>query len=306
MRLLAVGNLTIDHLIEIGSSPISTESALVTSYRVVPGGRGGNVAYVSARLKARSELISAVGADYPDPWLRRLRQSGVDTGRVFKHLRGTSAAFYYVRFEDGPEVRLFEPATSDLRGPPVGNLDRFDGVFVTPMDASLRVPVNDRALHAHDSVFVSVGDEITAAPVERLKRLLGVASHLLLNERENVLVRKRLALRSTRALLDRFQKLESVVVTKGRRGVASISRREQLHVPAPPSKPRTPVGAGDSFAAGFIASMLVGRSQVESIQLGQTIASLAIENRYVQAFVPRQADIDARFSRAFGYRIGLM
>ena len=50
-----------------------------------------------------------------------------------------------------------------------------------------------------------------------------------------------------------------------------------MHVPAPTANEVDPTGAGDIFAAGFVAGHLAGAAPVEAAELGCAIAARSVE-----------------------------
>ncbi len=69
---------------------------------------------------------------------------------------------------------------------------------------------------------------------------------------------------------------KAVVCTLGEGGVFVVHREGEFHVPAQAVPVIDTTGAGDVFAAGFIASRLRGKSLEESVQEGIALASHSI------------------------------
>ncbi|HET9459381.1 MAG TPA: adenosine kinase [Sphingomicrobium sp.] len=79
---------------------------------------------------------------------------------------------------------------------------------------------------------------------------------------------------------DKFaHQVPTLVVTRSEHGAMAASGRERAHVPAVPVKRLVDTtGAGDLFAAGFLAGQARGRSLRQSLQLGAVAASEVIQH----------------------------
>ena len=74
-------------------------------------------------------------------------------------------------------------------------------------------------------------------------------------------------------------KVPTLVVTRSEHGAMAAAGDERAHVPAVPVKRLVDTtGAGDLFAAGFLAGQARGRSLKESLQLGAIAASEVIQH----------------------------
>ncbi|HWT13087.1 MAG TPA: adenosine kinase [Allosphingosinicella sp.] len=74
-------------------------------------------------------------------------------------------------------------------------------------------------------------------------------------------------------------KVETLVVTRSDKGAVAISRGERAQVPAEPvSAVVDTTGAGDLFAAGFLAGQAQGRSLEQSLRIGAIAAAEVISH----------------------------
>lgn len=84
-------------------------------------------------------------------------------------------------------------------------------------------------------------------------------------------------------------KCEVVVVSLGPQGALLVTRDGFEHVPAPPVKKRSTVGAGDSMVAGMVWALSHGKSHREMVQTGVACGSAATLNTGTQLF--KAADV---------------
>jgi len=73
-------------------------------------------------------------------------------------------------------------------------------------------------------------------------------------------------------------KVETLVVTRSERGAVAVSGGERAEVPAEPADVVDTTGAGDLFAAGFLAGRAQGRGLEQSLRLGAIVAAEVISH----------------------------
>lgn len=96
------------------------------------------------------------------------------------------------------------------------------------------------------------------------------------------------------AALDRWRSmLETVAFTRGDGGADVCFRGEWRHIDAFPATVVDPTGAGDTFAAAFLARMWETGDPWEATRFANCAASLVIEGKGI-AGVPARAAIEAR------------
>ncbi len=100
----------------------------------------------------------------------------------------------------------------------------------------------------------------------------------------------------------RLGKCEIVVVSMGPQGALLVTKDEIRHIPAPPVKKVSTVGAGDSMVAGMVYGLTQGKTAVEMAQLGVACGSAATLNHGTELF--KQADVDRllRWIQTYGDR----
>ncbi len=87
-----------------------------------------------------------------------------------------------------------------------------------------------------------------------------------------------------------------VVVKDAEHGATSYADGTRTFVPALPTRVVEPVGAGDAFAAGYLAAVLEHRDERSRLRLGHLAASAALRTRDDVPAMPPRAEIDRRLA----------
>lgn len=82
----------------------------------------------------------------------------------------------------------------------------------------------------------------------------------------------------------RLGKCEIVVVSLAAQGALLVTRKEVRHIPAPPVKIISTVGAGDSMVAGMVWGLCHGKSAYEMAQFGVACGSAAALSQGTELF----------------------
>ena len=97
-KILVVGSLNIDMILEIERMPEVGENLFVEKFSMLPGGKGNNQAVACARLGALVSMIGKVGDDeFGERLFANLEQENVDFAFVTRQaLTHTGLAFIFV------------------------------------------------------------------------------------------------------------------------------------------------------------------------------------------------------------------
>ncbi len=83
-----------------------------------------------------------------------------------------------------------------------------------------------------------------------------------------------------------------VVIKRGARGATSISSSGTLHEPALDVRAIDPVGAGDSFVAGYLVALLDGDSPAARLKMGCATGAFAASRLGDWECLPRRDDLE--------------
>jgi 2-dehydro-3-deoxygluconokinase len=85
---------------------------------------------------------------------------------------------------------------------------------------------------------------------------------------------------------------ETVVVKMGKEGAVALTREETVRKPAFKVIVVDVIGAGDAFAAGFISSIMRGRSLDEALEIGNVAGALVVTRRGDIENLPSLEDVE--------------
>lgn len=277
------------------------------------GGAESNVATYLAELGHRVRWASRLGDDpFGDRILRELDLVGVDTSAVVRVPGGRTGLFvkdpygghttvHYYR-EQSPARQLAPAALGDplLAGGRILHLSGVTAALSADSRDLVRTAVRDR-LDPHRLVSFDVNyrpklwttDE--AAPV--LAELADASDLVFVGLDEAQKLWGCTAAADVRKLLP---DPATVVVKDGPVGAYCFGAAGELFVPTPRATVVEPVGAGDAFAAGYLAAVLEGENDEVKLRLGHLVAAAALTVPSDHARLPPRAWLQAHVALPVG------
>lgn len=278
------------------------------------GGAEFNLATTVARLGVPAAWISRLGADpFGERILAAAAAAGVDTSAVERDParptgiyvkertvddRGFRTRMHYYRRDSAASTistaQLREPAAAAL-------LHRTSYVHTTGITAAL----SPTAAAAVASLREAIGPGVTvsvdvnyrpqlwpAGAVEPLQALIGQAELLFAGRDE---LEAYAGHAEPARIFAEHPRLRTIVVKDEALRASSYTRDGRAtHVPCLVVEVVEPVGAGDAFAAGYLAALAEGRDDVSALRLGHALAALALVSHGDRpASVPSAAEREA-------------
>lgn len=259
---------------------------------------GGPPTYTSLSAKkigAEVSVVSNVGGDFPEKYLRWLRRQGVDLSRLRINKTSKTTSFLIVYYADSSRDMFLKN-----RAPPICVEDieglKAKALHISPIANEVSTTLIEEASNLAPTISLDpqgllrrfdnngkvllqiIGDlsflkhvEILKASVDELKTLTGL---------DNIF-------KSLRKAMDFGVKV--AIATIGGGG-AYISLGDRVfYVPAAqPKKIVDPTGAGDSFIGGFLAEYVRGADILWCASVGSSVASFAVEEVGPKGFKGRK------------------
>ncbi|MDR5683390.1 MAG: sugar kinase [Armatimonadota bacterium] len=285
--LLTAGDLVLDVLVrsDTGPHPGSEGDGQIV---LAPGGSAANVARWAAHLGFPARFVGSVGDDFAGRWLTEaMRSSGVDV-RV-DAVAGEPTGVVAVWVDPSGERTMVTDRTANRYLPP-RLLDEDTWSDVTHFHFtgySLLASQTRERILAAKAIAVRRGCTLSfdPGPHRRLVQHVGAAAILaacdgvdvlLPNEAEAVALA---AAKSVEEAIDRLSARSSIVcIKRGSAGCLLARGAQRLSIVPPGHTAVDTTGAGDAFAAGFLAVWKRGASVPEAAAAGVRAAARAVSH----------------------------
>ena len=283
INVLCIGDVMLDVIARINVSPQKINYGSDTASRISTssGGAAGNVAAWLTRTDACSTIVSHVGDDPAGSAIvAEFDALGVAHGELV--IPGETSGVVVVLVDSSGERTMFpdKGANSRLTIADLPDLSTFQAVYISGY-ALLNPLARDGVLEMvakikadgipiyFDPASVGSMKDVTDKELHTWFSLMDV---LLLNEEESIYLTGSVDIeRALDYLLD-FS--EVVVIKRGSAGAIAKARGfDSISVAAVATTVVDTTGAGDSFAAGFIASFSKNRDLTAALQAGGELAA---------------------------------
>jgi sugar/nucleoside kinase (ribokinase family) len=283
INVLCIGDVMLDVIARINVSPQKINFGSDTASRISTssGGAAGNVAAWLTRTDARSTIVSHVGDDPAGAAIvAEFDALGVSHGDLV--IQGETSGVVVVLVDSSGERTMFpdKGANSRLTVTDLPDLGAFQAVYISGY-ALLNPLARDGVLEMiekikadglpiyFDPASVGAMKDVTDKELHNWFSMMDV---LFLNEEESIYLTGSVEIeRALNYLLDFSQ---VVVIKRGSAGAIAKARGfDSISLPAVASTVIDTTGAGDSFAAGFIASFSKNRDLTAALQAGGELAA---------------------------------
>jgi 2-dehydro-3-deoxygluconokinase len=278
-----------------------------TSLSLSIGGAESNVAIGLARLGIPASWISMLGDDeLGELVLHRLRAEGVDTSAVMRisdrptglYLReevaGRLRVYYY---RSGSAAAALRPEAFDpsiLKGAAFLHLTGITGALSPECAEFLPWAAKTaRDSGVQVSYDVNYRSRLWAPPAARsaTELLLPLVDVLFVGDEESTAL---WGWETDAALTQLSEAGPSEVVLKlGARGCAAVINGERLTSPGFPARQLDPIGAGDAFAAGYLAATLWGWAAEKRLRTANAMGAFCVQNLGDYEGLPSRRELDA-------------
>ena len=265
-RVVVIGDV-IEDIIVISNQERRANTDNPSSIQSTPGGSGANFAVWLASLSVETELIARVASkdkERLESYFKSVKvipslqtDQNLETGKIVVLVEGNQRTFFTDR-----------AANKNLEIPnlPTCDLLYVSGYSVLSLGKEQTRELIQSAKQAGSLVAVDPGSNafIEGFGVNNFLEAIRGTDIIFPNEEEYNLLRKDHQLTSL---------FPEIVLTKGEQGAELIG---MAHVKAKHVDAVDPTGAGDAFAAKYIAERLSGSSSIEALEFANDFAALAV------------------------------
>lgn len=290
-EIIGFGALNVDRLYSVDKIVSHDEESFITSETDTPGGSAANTIVGLARLACSTSIIGKIAEDDEGDLIEyNLAVNGVYTNNLIYSESGSTGKCIGFVDKNGERCLYISPGVNDdikigeinplnIMRCKIMHYTSFVGdSFNTQIELLEKLSKETLLSFDPGMLYVEKG-------FDELKPILERTDILLINESELRLLcnndyddLKELTL----GLLDLG--IDTVVVKQGSKGVFAINNSQECFVEAYECEVVDTTGAGDSFNSGFLYSFLKGYDLEKSCQIGNWVASKAIQGFGMEKF----------------------
>ena len=278
--LVCAGMALVDSIIRgFRPEPVSASGYVAESCSLNAGGEAVNVSVAAAKLGRKTAVLCALGEDAAGDIVRRtLTQNGVDTDFIV-HSPQTPVTTMFVN-PDGSRRSITTQAHRTGFHPERINFPASKALILGSL---FRAPFDDPAVIADILSVAKQAGRLTFADtklpnfrmlrIEDLHDAFPLIDYITPNEDE---ARYFTGKDQPEAMADVFLRfgVRNVIVKLGKNGCLLKNARETLRLPGYRIQAVDATGAGDNFAAGFIAEILRGRAKEEALRFANACGAV--------------------------------
>lgn len=284
----ALGTCNIDFIMKVPRFSGADDEVDVEEMEVSLGGSASNFAVGLSRMGVKTGIMARVGYDYyGELATQKFKDEGVLTERLIKIHEPTGIAFIAVDNMGERSIYASMGANAKFK------LDKEDIKYIQSskilhITGMFKEVVDEASKHA-EFLSLNPGTILSSYGIDLLYKIIKRANIIFLNQKEVFLLTGQDFEEGARMLVD--MGIPMVVVTCGKRGANLYTSEGVIHSTPPETKTLDTTGAGDTFAAGFIGSLVKNKEVKECLYYGNVMASMCVE-KLGTVNVPRIGDLE--------------
>jgi ribokinase len=298
-KLVVLGSVNADHVLQVASFPRPGETLLGHSYAVIPGGKGANQAVAAARLGADTAFIACVGDDsFGRNMITEFNRDGINTDAVMiEKNKPTGIAMIQVAATGENSICISAEAnaclTPDRIAPHYDLIKQADTLLM-----QLETPIATIAQAAKIAQQSGTRVVLNPAPAQPLSdELLALIDLITPNETEAELLTgvKVVDMASAQVAADVLHNkgISQVMITLGSQGVWISEDGVGKQVKGFRVDAIDTTAAGDTFNGGLLAGLQAGLVLDEAIRFAHAAAAISVTRAGAQTSIPVQAEVEA-------------
>lgn len=263
------------------------------------GGIATNIAYnLSLVTKKKVKVFGAVGKD-GNRLIRFLRKQGIDTENIFVDKKVyTASGLVITDRQDNQIWGYYYGASHRAKDIEIQPRDKNGLMIISATHLDAFIHFQKAVIKKRMSYLYDPGMVLTTIKPEHLLEGVNHCTWLVGNDYEMAMILKKINKKRTQLLKDK-----AIITTFGEEGVCYQDKKNHYHVGGYPLKKIVdPTGAGDAWRAGFIGSIIEGKSIVESLKQANALASFAIEKYGTVNHRPTISQINKRAKKLKFYQ----
>jgi len=274
-KIACLGTCSIDFISHVSRLTKSDDEVNVDKLHIFLGGSASNFVTFLSQLGLNTGILARVGNDkFGEIARKKLIKEGVDVTRLISIKGRTGMAFIAVDDEAERSIYTYMGANADF------NLEKEDINYIKSLDllhiTGMYYEVVEEASKHAQLISFSPGSLLSSFGLKKLKQIIQRTHILFLNKKEVELLTKMNIKDGIRFI--RELEVPIIVVTMGKYGATVYTSDEIIETPAETVKALDTTGAGDTFAAGFLAAYIKDQALKECLIYGNHVAAKSVEN----------------------------
>ena len=298
-KLVVLGSVNADHVLQISSFPRPGETLLGHSYAVIPGGKGANQAVAAARLGADIAFIACVGDDsFGHKMVAEFARDGINTQAVMvEKEKLTGIAMIQVAATGENSICISAEANACLTTERLAShhtlIEEADVLLM-----QLETPIETITQAAKIAKQAGTRVVLNPAPAQSLSdELLSTIDLITPNETEAELLTgiKVTSMDSAQKAADvlHAKGIAEVMITLGSQGVWLSQKGESAQVKGFKVDALDTTGAGDTFNGALLAGQQAGLILSKAIRFAHAAAAISVTRVGAQTSIPTKTEVDA-------------
>lgn len=289
--LVSIGCLSVDTNVRVQAFPRPNSECFVEQMYITHGGGAANVAAHFAFYGGlKAGLVSRIGADKEgEELVARIKEYAVCTKGVSIVQESMSTRIAVIRSLEGSQVYLVYLgaveglSVKDLPSEYISDSRLF---YVAPCTPRVHKEFIEFGARHKKLIAFNPGSVYWQEGCKRdLMQLLGCVDFLFINEQEALEYSGENSPQVAGLALQRFG-AKNVIITVGKLGCMVIYEHGIASCQGYEAEPVCPVGAGDAFAAGFLAEFMKTSSIESAMRFGNSLAAFVVTRPSVRESAP--------------------
>lgn len=297
-KLVVLGSVNADHVLQVGSFPRPGETLHGHSYDVIPGGKGANQAVAAARLGADVAFIACVGDDdFGHNMRQQFVKEGMNTDAVmYESNTPTGIAMILVAATGENSICISAEANAHLTPERIKPHHHLIASADTLL-MQLETPIETIEAAARTAKEAGTKVVLNPAPAQALSdELLQLIDMITPNETEaelltGITVTDTASAQKAADVLH-AKGISSVMITMGSQGVWVSEAGTGKQVGGFKVEAIDTTAAGDTFNGALLTALQKGSKQGEAIRFAHAAAAITVTRPGAQTSIPHLKEVE--------------
>ncbi|MDI6643729.1 MAG: carbohydrate kinase family protein [Methanobacteriaceae archaeon] len=274
MDIIGLGTCNADFILKIPRFVCGDDEVEVEQFFSSLGGSASNFCVALSRLNVKTGIMARIGDDELGKWaLDKFKEEGVDIERLVSVEGSTGMTFIAVDPSGERSIysftganKQFKVSDDDINYIKKSKILHISGIYCE---------VADEASKHSNQISLNPGTLLSAYGIDKLLNIIKRTKFLFLNKKELLLLTNKDLKDGAQILLD--EGVPIVIVTQGCDGASVFTQEDIIHSSACDVKVVDTTGAGDAFAAGFLAAYSKNKDILDCLEFANQVAAECVQ-----------------------------